>query len=146
MTTEPTRYPLAWPPHKPRTGWSLRKRGQFRAEDKPITRANAMKRLLLEIDRLGASYPLVSTNLELRKDGQPRLDAREPADPGIAVYFTLKGKPLSMATCSPILIENAVLPIDGRAPITTKLPRCKPPSNISSKSISPVCNPLIRPS
>src|SRR4051812_38337857 len=35
---------------------------------------------------------VISTNVELRLDGLPRSDRRNPVDPGAAVYFKLKGK------------------------------------------------------
>lgn len=95
--TDPTRYPLAWPSHKPRTGWNARKRGHFTAGKSLITRVEAMARLERELAALGATYPLVSSDLVLRADGQPHLGKAEPRDPGVAVYFNLKGKPLCMA-------------------------------------------------
>jgi len=33
----------------------------------------------------------------LRQDGYPRADARQPEDPGVAVYFTRKKKPVCFA-------------------------------------------------
>lgn len=122
--SEPTRFPLAWPTHKPRTPWSLRKTGQFRADDKPITRVAAMSRLLSEIERLGASYPLISSNLELRKsDGQPRLDRPEPSDPGVCVYFTLKGKPYAMACDTFDRLQQNIAAIAGHIEATRRIER-----------------------
>lgn len=95
--TDPTRYPLAWPSHKPRMKWDRRKRGHFTAGKSLITRVEAMARLERELAALGATYPLVSSDLVLRVDGQPHLGKAEPIDPGVAVYFSLKGKPLCMA-------------------------------------------------
>jgi hypothetical protein len=37
---------------------------------------------------MGAKEIVVSTNVPTRRDGLPYADAREPADPGVAVYFT----------------------------------------------------------
>jgi hypothetical protein len=45
------------------------------------------------LQRIGARYAVISSNLELRRDGLPRSAQREPEDPGIAVYFALDGKP-----------------------------------------------------
>lgn len=64
--------------------------------------------MLAEIDRLvlgsqAARYTLedgaviISTNIPLRKDGLPFTNAKEPADPGVAVYFQRKGKKLCFA-------------------------------------------------
>lgn len=50
-----------------------------------------------ELHRLGAVRFVLSTNVELRQDGFPRSDRRSPADPGVAVYFDLKGRPIVMA-------------------------------------------------
>lgn len=94
---DPTRYPLAWPSHKGRTRWQDRKSGKFRSENTIITVARALARVDIELNRLGASYPLISSNLELRVDGRPRSDRGEPGDPGVCVYFMLKGKPYAMA-------------------------------------------------
>lgn len=94
---EPTRFPLAWPPHRARTGWSLRKTGKFRVDGSPITIARALARLDVELHRLNASYPLISSNIELRVDGRPRSDRGEPGDPGVCIYFHLKGKPYALA-------------------------------------------------
>lgn len=94
---EPTRFPLAWPSHKARTPWQQRRAGKFRQDGHDITIARAMKRIDLELNRMNASYPLVSTNKELRADGSPRSDRGEPIDPGVCVYFHLKGKPFAMA-------------------------------------------------
>lgn len=56
-----------------------------------------MKLLRKEINRLNGRYwdyaeesLIVSTNLRLRQDGFPRSDQGEPADPGAAVFFTLR--------------------------------------------------------
>ena len=90
-------YPLAWPSHRPRTPWAHRKPWQFRAGDKPISRARAMQRLQDEVARLGGANILVSSDLELRRDGQPHLGKSEPADPGVCLYFSMKGQPYAMA-------------------------------------------------
>ena len=54
---------------------------------------DARERLADELDRLGARYVVLSTNMELRLDGQPRAGQSEPADPGVCVYFQLKDRP-----------------------------------------------------
>lgn len=93
------RYPLAWP-----TGWTrtLRHRRQRAAfstkstSDGRVTVFNATQRLEGELDRLGASAAVLSTNVQLRLDGRPRSDM-EPDDVGVAVYFRFKGKATVMA-------------------------------------------------
>lgn len=93
-------YPLSWP-----TGWpraKSRRRAKFaeRGRDgwmKAATIATARTRLQAELDRLGVGYVTLSTNVELRLDGLPRSDRGEPADPGAAVYFVLKGRQTVLA-------------------------------------------------
>ncbi|MDF1734968.1 MAG: J domain-containing protein [Minwuia sp.] len=94
-----TPYPLQWPTGRNRTPARRRKRAQFgqtsdarRSRGKePVSINTARERLAAELDRLGAGYGVISSNLELRADGQPRSGQREPADPGIAVYFRMQG-------------------------------------------------------
>ena len=81
----PARYPLAWPAGWPRA--KHRRSAAFKVDyDK------SLRELGWEIERLGGRYPVMSTNMELRLDGQPRRDKGEPGDPGVAVYFELKGQ------------------------------------------------------
>ena len=109
--SEQQRYPLAWPVGWKRTPATERQRAAFaktltvpgdalRLASKrtvPLTIADAARRLEGELERLGATEPVLSTNQPLRLDGTPRSDLREPADPGAAVYFRLKGKPRCLA-------------------------------------------------
>ncbi len=79
-----TRYPLAWPEGWPRA--KSRKSAAFKVDfDK------AVRELGYEIERLGGRYPVLSTNLETRLDGTLKRGQYEPRDPGVAVYFELKG-------------------------------------------------------
>lgn len=93
-------YPLQWPAGRPRT--RSRKRAQFGksvpsghgwSNKKELSVADAVDRLQDEIDRLGLREYVLSTNLALRLDGLPRSDQRAPDDPGVCLYFTMKGKP-----------------------------------------------------
>lgn len=92
-------FPLAWPAHRPRT--AHRKNATFNKkvnngryiETKDLTLADARDRLQRELERLGAKSVVLSTNVELRLDGLPRSGQPEPRDPGVALYFQLKGKP-----------------------------------------------------
>jgi hypothetical protein len=93
----PSAYPLAWPPHKARTPWQQQKHGQFSSGDRKISRVYALGRLEREVEMLGGRYLVVSSDLELRRDGQPHLGRGEPADPGVCAYFQMKGKPYAMA-------------------------------------------------
>jgi hypothetical protein len=95
----PTRYPLAWPNGRPRT--RQRRRGTFSVSTggkaRQVTITAAADRLEAEIEKLGGVYPLLSSNLETRIDGRPRADRATPADPGVCVYFQLKGAPYVLA-------------------------------------------------
>jgi hypothetical protein len=104
MTDLPPSYPLQWPASRPRRKSVLRRDGRFKRDTgkqawrdfRPISIAEAMERLQMELERIGARYPVVSSNLVRRLDGLPRSGQAEPDDPGIAVYFLLAGKPHCM--------------------------------------------------
>lgn len=91
------RYPLAWPPGKPRTVSYYRKAGNFSADGRSITTDAALRRIDRELGRIGGKNPLVSSNVELRVDGKPRMDRAPPVDPGVCLYFDLGGKPHALA-------------------------------------------------
>lgn len=104
-------YPLQWP-----TGWpraSSRKRAKFGKGErqysttgsgswinkKDLTVWDATQRVTAELGTMGIrdGQWVISTNLELRNDGLPRSGQRAPADPGVAVYWTRKGRRQVMA-------------------------------------------------
>lgn len=92
-----TAYPLAWPLGWKRTaGWD-RKPAAFKNARQEVTIAVARKRLADQLELLRANNVILSTNVELRADGQPRSDRRPPIDPGVAVYFDLKRRPTVLA-------------------------------------------------
>jgi hypothetical protein len=94
--TPADRYPLAWPVGRPRKPAKDRARGDFTASNRRITFEAAVARLEDEITRLGGAYPILSSNLELRLDGRPRVDSKPP-DPGVCLYFRIKDEPYAMA-------------------------------------------------
>lgn len=101
MSDFATPYPLQWPAGRSRRRQDERRYPVFRTAregngSKPISVAVALERLQRELGRLGARYPVVSSNLETRLDGLPRSGQRDPDDPGVAVYFELAGKPHCM--------------------------------------------------
>lgn len=57
----------------------------------------ARRGLAGELARLGARKEVLSTNVKLRLDGLPYSNQAQPDDVGAAVYFELKGKPVSLA-------------------------------------------------
>lgn len=91
------RYPLAWP-----LGWARAKQrlnapfSTKKAVDGRLSVIVATQRLEQQLDALGAKNQVLSTNVELRLDGRPRSD-QEPRDPGVAVYFTFKGRATVLA-------------------------------------------------
>jgi hypothetical protein len=106
-------YPLSWPDGWQRTPQHLRKDGsRFKVRDRKygeggsswlssrgVTFDYARRLLVEELGRLKANAVILSTNIPLRNDGQPRAGAAGSRldDPGVAVYFTLKGKQMVMA-------------------------------------------------
>lgn len=83
-----TAYPLAWPNGWPRT--DARKRQPSRFSPNGLT--SEAQETLWELQRLGARNGVISTNIELRRDGLPYTGRRSPDDPGVAVYFTYEGR------------------------------------------------------
>ena len=83
------RYPLHWPQGWPRTPDHERQWGAFK-----VTPDKAQQELIFEIERLGGRYPLVSSDVAVRRDGMPYADQarRKIHDPGVAVYFEKDGK------------------------------------------------------
>ena len=75
-------YPLTWPERQNRTATHRRRNGKFK-----VTLGQARDELLRELGLLGAKDVTISSNVALRRDGLPYSDAREPVDPGVAVYF-----------------------------------------------------------
>lgn len=88
-------YPLAWP-----EGWK-RIPLHARKSHSPFSTTfdRARRDLLEELRKLGARNVVISSWLPLRLDGQPRSDVarRRIEDPGVAVYFELRGRSMVMA-------------------------------------------------
>lgn len=83
-------FPLCWPAAWPRA--KRRETSQF-----GLSFGDARDHLLAELSRMGAKSIILSTNVPLRRDGLPYATFREPADPGVAVYFQWHGKPMTFA-------------------------------------------------
>ena len=86
------RYPLTWPPGRPRTPDWKRRPSPFKT-----TPAKASAYLEEELRRLGARNVIISSNLKLRQDGYPYAQQPRNADEGIAVYFSRKGRDMAFA-------------------------------------------------
>jgi hypothetical protein len=106
--SEPTAYPLCWPRGVPRhkgvrlTAAFSKQVSQhtpnapdgvasYRSE--PLSIADGVARIQRELNRFGAVRLVISTNVAVRRDGLPYSTSREPADPGVAVYFHLRTRP-----------------------------------------------------
>jgi DnaJ domain len=86
-------YPLCWPSGYTRTATYERAYSQFKQ-----TYDKAQRFMHKEVERLRATDLIVSTNLRVRKDGYLYADElnRKIDDPGVAIYFQYKKKPVSM--------------------------------------------------
>ena len=91
MTTIDTSYPLHWPEGWPRckVSWE-RRRAPFGAGR---TLAQARDELFRQLRLLGVDQRtvIISTNVQLRRDGLPYSGQAQPQDRGVAVYFKLLG-------------------------------------------------------
>lgn len=95
---EPTRSPLAWPHGRARTPAHERTRALFsRDRHHEATISGGRRDLARELRLLGVRDYIISTNLALRLDGEPRSGQAEPSEPGVAVYFDLDGRPTVLA-------------------------------------------------
>lgn len=104
-----TAYPLSWPEGWKRTPPANRKRGQFNKKERQFRADNTsydrtkdlsiydgLQRVLAELSHMGVGRNdiIISTNVPTRLDGLPRSDAREPQDPGAAVYWQEPKQPM----------------------------------------------------
>lgn len=81
-------YPLQWP-----IGWPKTEPGYHKAASFKVGYTESIRQLAAELQRFGADSAYLSTDRELRLDGQPRAD-RNPITQGAAVYFSRNGKQL----------------------------------------------------
>jgi hypothetical protein len=94
-------YPLAWPDGWRRTDRYRRTRAKFGklaqrgtgestwSQREAISASAALNRVLDELGRMGIQRHrvVISSNLPTRRDGLPDPRARQPDDPGVAVYW-----------------------------------------------------------
>lgn len=89
-------FPLCWPDNWPRVAPAFL-HSRF---DRRLTLAKACDCLFREIGRMGrgcADSCILSTNIRPSSRGTPASNTREPNDPGVAVYFTFRGKSVTLA-------------------------------------------------
>ena len=82
-----TAYPLQWPLHRPRT--PLHKREQSRFD---VSSDQARQEMMRECKAMKGSHIVISTNKELRLDGLPYANRRDPEDTAVALYFQRNGE------------------------------------------------------
>lgn len=99
-------FPLNWPAGWKRTAGYSRKRAKFSTGKSgydsqnnwvgknSLTIAQATERVLGELRTMGVDINkvVISTNLQLRNDGLPRSAQRAPTDPGVSVYWNVRGQ------------------------------------------------------
>lgn len=90
-------YPLQWPDGWARTKGNRASDNRFGGKVYGLTLARTRDQLLDELRQLGAKDVVISSNVRLRNDGLPYSDQRRLDDPGVAVYFNLKNRPMVMA-------------------------------------------------
>jgi hypothetical protein len=95
-------FPLCWPDGWKRTDRNYRRWAKF----KNNTLGKCCDECLREVGRLGGSTIVISTNIKPRLDGRPYANQSPPADPGVAVYFVLDGKPVSLACDKWLSVED----------------------------------------
>lgn len=80
-----TAFPLAWP-----AGWARQAPYKRKASNYKVTLNQARLEVQRSLRRMGVRDRdiVLSTNIPLRKDGQPYANWREPDDPGVALYWT----------------------------------------------------------
>lgn len=78
-------HPLHWP-----TGWKRCKHPRGSQFAKTATIAVATDEVLHELEMLGATSAVISTNVAVRLDGLPRSDQKAPEDSGVAVYYDMR--------------------------------------------------------
>ena len=105
------KYPLTWPTGWKRTKEGARERARFNKktrrdgnalsgqstptwlESGQVSIAEGTRRVLKALDMLGATgEAIISSNLALRLDGLPKGSQGEPGDPGVAVYWQVRGQ------------------------------------------------------
>lgn len=86
-------YPLTWPIGYKRTADYNRHRSQFKQ-----TMERAQRFMRDEVARIGGTDLIVSSNIPVRNDGMLYADymRRKIDDPGVAIYFKMKGRDVVM--------------------------------------------------
>ena len=102
MSTQQS-YPLSWPASWPRYKYN---RSSSRFGKKSMEAAAREIYRQLKLLGCGDWNVIISTNVELRRDGIPYSNAKRPADPGAAVYFQINRKPQVLACDRWVSVEE----------------------------------------
>jgi hypothetical protein len=86
-------YPLYWPEEWPRAKAHQVKRARFGDHS-----VHEGRHILVDQVRLfGGRDLIISSNLELRLDGNPRSNQKQPSDRGVAIFFKRQGQDMALA-------------------------------------------------
>lgn len=99
-------FPLSWPQGWPRTPEHRRK--GLGGTGAKLDWNSILSRLSDEMERLGATNLVLSTNNPTRLDGRPYGNTGNPDDPGAAVYFVRKQRSLVIAQDRHILLIDNI--------------------------------------
>lgn len=84
--------PLLWPNQQARTRPVDRRDASFQVDIR-----RAFSELVRNLDLLGTSDVIITTDLPVRRDGTLYADIAEPNDIGVSVFFDRKTKPFAIA-------------------------------------------------
>ncbi|TGK36246.1 J domain-containing protein [Leptospira andrefontaineae] len=92
-------YPLTWPEGFKRTKSWERKTSPFLKVKRKNTLsvAVATQKIKDEIRLLRGTNLIISSNIELKKDGLPISGRKPPEDPGVSIWFKINGSQKSLA-------------------------------------------------
>ncbi len=85
-------YPLAWPMGVPRTKSYARNASRFKISSVAV----AYEEIEAELSRAGAVGVVISMNVPLKANGRPYSNPGRLPDPGVTVYFRLRGHDYAM--------------------------------------------------
>lgn len=94
-------YPLHWPANWPRAQFPEQSRFK-------TTFAKARDSLFKELERMKAKDVILSTNIQLTRDGLPYARRNQPDDRGVAIYFKFKGKDMTFACDRWVKVEENI--------------------------------------
>lgn len=94
-------FPLSWPASYQRTPIASRQRSPFK-----VSFMMAVVDVNRQLKLMGANAVVISTNIPLRRDGLPYGSSSMPKDPGVAVYFQHRGRPVVLACDKWLRVEE----------------------------------------